>query len=106
MRRFLSCLLLTLALPAAWGQNELRLDTLPAHNVSGTQGVSAPFTGRVDGKLLVAGGCNFPDTPAADGGAKVFYDQVWQLDGDEWQTLPDVRLPRPTAYGAYVSTSG
>lgn len=104
MRRFLSCLLLTLASLAAWGQNELRLNTLPPHHVGGQQGVSAPFVGWVDGKLLVAGGCNFPGTSAANGGAKVFYDHVWQLDGEEWQTIPDVRLPRPTAYGAYVST--
>lgn len=70
-------------------------------------GVSAPFAGFVDGKLLVAGGCNFPDTPAADGGKKVFYDTVYALDtvvatADGWQVLS--RLPQAVAYGASATT--
>lgn len=105
MRKILTLLLLTLAPLVARGQNKLQVDTLPSHHVGGMQGVSAPFVGWIDGKLLVAGGCNFPGTPAADGGAKVFYDGVWQLDGDKWQMSPDPRLPRPTAYGSYVCTS-
>ena len=33
-----------------------------------SKGVSASFAGLIDDKLLIAGGCNFPDIPAADGG--------------------------------------
>ena len=31
-------------------------------------GVSALAAGEIDGTLIVAGGANFPDTPAAEGG--------------------------------------
>ena len=43
------------------------------------QGVSAPFAGFVDSVLIVAGGCNFPDKPAAEGGKKVYYSQIYSL---------------------------
>ena len=79
------------------------------------QGVSAPFAANVgDGKkggdwyVLVAGGCNFPDQPAAEGGKKVFYDDIFILDRlpadgtPQWHRLG--RLPGgPTAYGVGVA---
>ena len=34
------------------------------------QGVSACYAGSIGHTLVMAGGCNFPDVPAADGGAK------------------------------------
>ena len=36
--------------------------------INGEQGVSAPFVGTIGKSVLVAGGCNFPTTPAAQGG--------------------------------------
>ena len=49
--------------------NHVVFQSLPALTASPGQGISAPFAGTLDdGALLVAGGCNFPDTPAADGG--------------------------------------
>lgn len=70
------------------------------------EGVSAPFAGFVGDWLLVAGGCNFPDTPAAQGGTKVYYSQGYALDinapSPQWIPLPD--LPFPVAYGASVET--
>ena len=34
------------------------------------KGVSALYAGVIEGNLLIAGGCNFPDIPVADGGKK------------------------------------
>ena len=71
------------------------------------KGVSAPFAGFVGDWLLVGGGCNFPGIPAAEGGTKVFYDDIYAIrpeaGGEQaWTALPP--LPRPVAYGASVET--
>lgn len=70
------------------------------------QGVSAPFAGSVDGALLVAGGCNFPEEPAAEGGTKVFYNKVYVLAQPEkaeakWQEVGALTVP--LAYGVGVT---
>lgn len=69
-------------------------------------GVSAPFAGFVEDWLIVAGGCNFPDVPAAKGGQKVYYREVYALNTAHpltgWIRLPD--LPFPVAYGAMAET--
>ncbi len=103
MRKHLLTLLLALTPLLALGQKEIKLEVLSPHNVAGTQGVSAPFAGWVNGHLLVAGGANFPDVPAADGGQKEMYSQVWQLSQSGWFESQKLKLPRPTAYGAYVT---
>lgn len=64
------------------------------------QGVSAMYAASVGGVLLIAGGANFPDTPAADGGKKAFYDYIYMYDGD-WRCIG--RLPGPAAYGVSYS---
>lgn len=72
------------------------------------KGVSAAFAGYTDGCAVVAGGCNFPGTPAADGGKKVYYDKVYILEERNDTTLrwrEAGRLDRPLAYGVAVSTS-
>ncbi len=89
----------------AFAQKRIDLEVLAPHNVSGTQGVSAPFVGWQGERLMIAGGCNFPDVPAADGGEKVFYDKVWRLGSRGWHASTKVKLPNPTAYGAYVNTA-
>lgn len=78
---------------------------LPDYPVRG--GVSAPFAGMAGDWLIVAGGCNFPDKPAADGGKKAYYSEGYalRLRGDsvaEWQRLPD--MPQTAAYGSCVET--
>ncbi len=70
--------------------------------------VSAHYAGMHNGMLLVAGGCNFPDTPAAEGGTKKYYDIIYALDTTDMSsgTWKEVgRLSAPVAYGASVSTS-
>lgn len=64
-------------------------------------GVSAPFVGRIEGgRIVAAGGCNFPGVPAAQGGSKRFYDDIFVFDPavGAWQAAG--RLPKPLAYGA------
>lgn len=72
------------------------------------KGLSALYSGVVDGDvLLIAGGCNFPDTPASEGGKKVFYDSVYasELSGDSLQWHKIGSLPHAAAYGATVQAS-
>ena len=69
------------------------------------QGVAAPFAGMDGEWLIVAGGCNFPDTSAASGGEKRFYADVFVLSTANphgWVSVG--QLPRPLAYGASVVT--
>lgn len=77
---------------------------LPDYPVS--QGVSAPFAGFVGTSLVVAGGCNFPDRPAAEGGKKVYYPHTYSLTltGNHPQWKEESSLPFPIAYGASVET--
>lgn len=78
---------------------------LPDHPIP--QGVSAPFAGFIDDWLIVGGGCNFPETPAADGGSKVYYEQCYAIhtasDSLTWKQIGS--LPQPTAYGCTAETT-
>ena len=91
------------ASPVSW----FRLPDLPGTEKSPLSGVSAPFTGISGGHLLVAGGCNFPDKPAAEGGTKEYYSDIYALDittrsPARWRRIG--KLPLPLAYGASVTT--
>ncbi|HPW79021.1 MAG TPA: cyclically-permuted mutarotase family protein [Bacteroidales bacterium] len=61
-------------------------------------GVSGFFAGKIGGTFVLAGGCNFPDVPAADKGKKVFYQDIFTLNGRRLGTLPE-----PVAYGVAVT---
>lgn len=98
MKKLLTSLFLCLC-GLAFAQKQIDIETLTPHVVAGGQGVAAAFCGQSNGTLLIAGGCNFPDTPAAQGGRKKFYDSVWYLDKKGWYKAA-FSLPSPTAYGA------
>lgn len=70
------------------------------------KGVSAPFAGFIEDWLIVGGGCNFPEQPAAEGGKKVYHTQCYALNlqspQPQWILLPP--LPFPVAYGCSVET--
>lgn len=74
----------------------------------GGQGVSGAFVGVAKApmssgdRVFVAGGCNFPDVPAAEGGPKVFYTDIFALGEESWQRVGS--LPCGLAYGASVTT--
>ena len=99
----------------------------------GGQGVSGAFVGVVQApmsygdRVLVAGGCNFPDVPASEGGQKVFYTDIYECslsalalfdpstsqaivpEGAPHGTPPPAwsrtsSLPCALAYGASVTT--
>lgn len=70
------------------------------------QGVSAAYAGILNGKLVLAGGCNFPDAPAAEGGKKRFYKGIYVADIksdnlSEWKKIGD--LAQNSAYGVAVN---
>lgn len=98
-------LLLTYAAGTSLSAQSLRTAGLPDYPQP--LGVSAPFAGFVGSKLVVAGGCNFPGKPAAEGGQKAYYADAYALDVAQdslyWTPLP-YPLPAPTAYGAAVAT--
>lgn len=111
MRKFFILLTLTclpLSISAQTGEklfNDASFKPLPQLTVNGKEGVSAPFAGMSGDWLIVAGGCNFPDVPAAEGGQKQFYKDVYALknplNGKEWKHIGT--LPEPLAYGVSVS---
>lgn len=85
-----------------------QMQGFPRANKDFAKGVSACFAGVADGQLLIAGGCNFPKVPAADGGAKKFYKDIYAAEMPEdsvfiWKKIGE--LPQPVAYGVSVSTS-
>mgnify|MGYP003623378810 CR=1 FL=1 len=82
---------------------KIEWNNLPDYPIE--KGVSGHFAGIHNNVLIVAGGCNFPDTPVAEGGVKKFYDEIFVLDlqnGGGWKN--GFKLPYPVAYGVSVST--
>jgi sialate O-acetylesterase len=70
------------------------------------QGVSACFAGTIGNCLIMAGGCNYPDVPAAQGGKKKYYRGIYMahLDGGNhlnWQRIGN--LPVAVGYGVSIS---
>jgi len=102
-KKLLLCLISLLAVLQVSAQRTISIELLPSHYTLGGQGVSAPFCGMVDDRLIIAGGCNFPETPAADGGQKRYYDSIWELTKSGWHVRKS-KLPNLMAYGAYVNT--
>ena len=83
---------------SAQEKNTCLSDHLPDYPLP--KGVSAPFAGFIGDWLVVAGGCNFPDIPALEGGKKVYYSQGYALDthaaSPQW--LPLFHTPLPMAH--------
>jgi len=82
--------------------NTATFTSVPALSAFGGQGVSGAFAGVVGDRVLVAGGCNFPGVPAAEGGQKVFYTEIYALSDGRWELAGS--LPCGLAYGASVTT--
>lgn len=66
-------------------------------------GLGGAYAGVSLGKLLVAGGANFPDRPPWAGGKKIWLDLVYEMDSPAqgWKIIG--KLPRPMAYGVSVT---
>lgn len=79
---------------------------VPAVEKGYEYGVSAMYAATTDDALYIAGGCNFPDTPAAEGGSKVYYKGIYRIatDGDgKWEIIGE--LPEASAYGVSVQSA-
>lgn len=84
-----------------------KMSGFPTEEEGFGHGVSACYAGLIGEHLLVAGGCNFPEIPAAEGGTKRFYKGIYiaDLTSDSilnWQKVGE--LPAPAAYGVTVTT--
>jgi len=70
-------------------------------------GVSAAFAGMASGRIIRAGGCNFPSNPMAPGAQKKFYSGIYALTpGENGQAEATLigHLPEPMAYGVSATT--
>ncbi len=70
------------------------------------RGISAPFFGVLDGKMILAGGANFPcDEPLAPTAEKKTYAGIYAADPADMQWRRVGSLPEPMAYGASATTN-
>ena len=74
------------------------------------RGVAGPFAGvcgeAADGRLVVAGGANFPGRPPWEGGTKAWHATAWMLADPQSAWMEVEPLPRPLAYGVSASFGG
>ncbi len=76
------------------------IGTMPQSEDGYQLGVSACYAATGNNCILLAGGCNFPDTPAADGGKKRYYKGIYHTSTNnslEWKMVGE--LPESSAYG-------
>lgn len=88
------------ALPASTFKVSLPEDVDPDAGID--EGVSASFAGTMpDGRVIYAGGCNFPGDPFAPTAVKKFYQGIYAADPKAAKTTFTKigELPAPTAYG-------
>lgn len=111
MLRFIHCLCLLLCLgllPLSAGPRIV--GKTPQTRPDYAQGVSGHAAAMLQqgerSMLVMLGGCNFPEHPASEGGAKRYYAEVYVThyregkDIKEWQHIGT--LPEPLAYAGYV----
>lgn len=84
-----------------------KMSGFPEGEIGFNFGVSACYAGMIDHQMIMAGGCNFPEVPAADGGTKRFYKGIYAacITQDSilsWRKVGE--LPVSAAYGVSVST--
>ena len=85
-----------------------RMEGFPKSEKGLKSGVSACYAGMLNGKLLLAGGCNFPGIPAGKGGKKKYYRGIYVAEMNPvtvfvWNKVGE--LPVSAAYGVSVSCS-
>lgn len=67
------------------------------------RGLAGVFAGRAGGRLVIAGGANFPDAMPWQGGLKRWRGDIYLYDETSgWQTFANA-LPRPVAYGVSIT---
>ena len=84
-----------------------KMNGFPSEDSCFLKGVSALYAGTLNGQLVMAGGCNFPHVPVADGGKKVFYDGIFVApltEGVDLEWKQVGQLPEASAYGVTIAT--
>lgn len=94
----------TAQVPRQTATSPLRLDWKQLQPLPDKLGVAGAYAGISDGRLLVAGGANFPELPPWQGGVKVWHDRVWAMDLTSGEWTEAGKLPRPIGYGVSIST--
>lgn len=87
--------------PAGQSYDKLEWRTLP--QLPDREGFASGFAGVASGRLLFAGGANFPDQRPWEGGRKVWYDHIFMLDSFDGRWKEAGKLSRPLAYGVSVT---
>ena len=82
------------------------MEGFPSDERGYEQGVSACYAGCLGDILIMAGGANFANKPAAEGGKKCFYSGIYAAkitssDDLSWKKIGE--LPMAMAYGATVT---
>ena len=84
------------------------LTGFPTNEVGYELGVSGAYAGVSNGYVILAGGCNFPEEPVYEGGAKRYYSGIYiapLINSEEPNQLNWVKvgeLPSEVAYGASI----
>ncbi|MCF3107706.1 hypothetical protein LL912_02825 [Niabella sp. CC-SYL272] len=92
-------LLQTGAIQAQTGRMLINKQVAPIPDKEGFAGM---FAGLSNGTLIAAGGANFPHGRPWQGGAKVWYDQIYLLHAESGQWIKaKTKLPVKLAYGVY-----
>lgn len=80
------------------------IGTMPDIESGYQLGVSACYAATAEGRMLLAGGCNFPETSAAEGGKKRYYKGIYSSPTStvlQWEKVGE--LPEASAYGVSLS---
>jgi len=81
---------------------------LPVNQKLGKQpGVAGPFSGFINGELIIAGGSNFPDSMPWQGGKKIYWNDIYIMHINKkgkcsWVNNGVYKLKENIAYGASV----
>lgn len=110
MRTSLVALLLLLS-AAIFAASPLRIQQMqgfPNQEKGYEKGVSACYAGHLNGYLIMAGGCNFPDIPHSQGGKKKYYQGIYAAKitsntALHWRRVGT--LPVESAYGVSISVA-
>ncbi len=108
MKKFLSILISASLLGCTGGPKGeapalKEIGTMPAFEQGFEQGVSACYAATFDNALYLTGGCNFPEKPAAEGGAKRYYKGIYRAalgDTLQWEKVGE--LSAASGYGANI----
>ena len=93
-------------LPASTFKIKVSKDATNEIETGFESGLSGSFIGVLNGNLIVAGGCNFPDNPMAPDSKKKFYEGIYKLSETtegKWTAERIGSLPKAMAYGSSVS---